>query len=117
MSIEEFRDYCLAMEGVDEKMPFGKFARRYDSILVFYVLGHMFCLVDIEDFTYVDVKSTPAEVEEIRLRHTSVSNPVNLNPNHWIQLYLNGDVRDSEIYALVKRAYEIVKAKYSRKRG
>ncbi len=35
----------------------------------------------------------------------------------WIQLDFNGDVRDSEIYALVKRAYEIVKAKYSRKRG
>ena len=37
--------------------------------------------------------------------------------NHWIQLDFNGDVRDSETYALVKRAYEIVKAKYSRKRG
>lgn len=42
---------------------------------------------------------------------------MNLNPNHWIQLDFNGDVRDSEIYALVKRAYEIVKAKYSRKWG
>lgn len=66
MNIEEFRDYCLSFEGVTEKMPFGKFARRYDSILVFYVLDHMFCLADIDNFTSVTVKSTPDEVEEIK---------------------------------------------------
>lgn len=32
MDIEEFRNYCLSMDKVTEKMPFGKFARRYDSI-------------------------------------------------------------------------------------
>lgn len=65
MNIEEFREYCLSMEGVTEKTPFGKFARRYDSILVFYVLDHMFCFVDIDDFSSVTVKSTPDEIEEI----------------------------------------------------
>ena len=65
MNIEDFRDYCLSMDGVTEKTPFGKFARRYDSILVFYVLDHMFCFVDMDDFTSVTVKSTPDEVDEI----------------------------------------------------
>ena len=36
MNIEELREYCLSMEGVTEKTPFGKFARRFDSVLVFY---------------------------------------------------------------------------------
>lgn len=51
MNIEELRDYCLSMECVTEKTPFGKFARRFDSPLVFYVLGHMFCTADMGDFT------------------------------------------------------------------
>ncbi|WP_289685246.1 MmcQ/YjbR family DNA-binding protein [Muribaculum intestinale] len=115
MNIEDFRDYCLSMDGVTEKTPFGKFARRYDSILVFYVLDHMFCFVDMDDFTSVTVKSTPDEVDEIRMVHSSVSNPINRSLHHWIQLNLNGDISNSEIYTLVKRAYYIVKAKYTGK--
>lgn len=116
MNIEELREYCLSLEDVTEKTPFGKFARRYDSILVFYVLDHMFCFVDIDDFTSVTVKSTPDEVEEIRMNHSSVSNPLNQSLKHWIQLNLNGGIPDRQIYAFVKRAYDIVQAKYTKKR-
>lgn len=115
MNIEEFREYCLSMDGVSEKTPFGKFARRYDSILVFYILDHMFCLVDMDDFTSVTVKSTPEEVEDMKMNHVSVDKPVNLSERHWIQINLNGDMPDQEIYVLVRRAYDIVRAKYIRK--
>jgi len=66
MNIEEFREYCLSLGGVTENMPFGKFARRFDSLLVFYVLDHMFCFVDIEDFTYVNVKSSTEEIARMK---------------------------------------------------
>ena len=62
MNIEDFRKYCLSLGDVTEKTPFGKFARRFDSILVFYVLDHMFCFVDMDDFSSVTVKSTPYEI-------------------------------------------------------
>lgn len=116
MNIEDIRDYCLSMDDVTEKTPFGKFARRYDSILVFYVLDHMFCFVDMDDFTSVTVKSTPDEVDEISMNHSSVSDPLNQSLRHWIQLNLNGDVSDSVIYSLVRRAYDIVKEKYQKKK-
>ena len=116
MDIEEFRNYCISLEGVTEKTPFGKFAARYDSILVFYILDHMFCLVDMDNFTSVTVKSTPDEIEEIRMNHSSVSDPLNLSLRYWIQLNFNGDIPDREIYSLVKRSYDIVKTKYTKKK-
>ena len=115
MNIEEFREYCLSMEGVTEKIPFGKFARRYESILVFYVLGHMFCLTDMDDFRSVTVISTPEEMAELRLSHASLGAPLNRTLRHWIRLDLDGDFTDSEIYSLVSRAYDIVKSKYTKK--
>lgn len=116
MNIEHFREYCLSIGNVTEKTPFGKFARRFDSILVLYVLDHMFCFVDMDDFSSVTVKSTPYEIEEIQMRHSSVSKPLNQSLRHWIQLNLDGDITDGEIFGLVKRSYEIVKAKYTPKR-
>lgn len=115
MDLIEFREYCLSLDDVTEKMPFGKFARRYESVLAFYVLGHMFCFIDIEDFSFVDVKSTPAEVDELRSRYSSTDNPVNQSLRHWIKLTFNGDIPDHTIYETVKRAYEIVYSKYSKR--
>lgn len=46
MNIEELRDFCLSLGDVTEKTPFGKFARRFDSVLAFYVCGHIFCMTD-----------------------------------------------------------------------
>lgn len=114
---ETFREYCLSFEGVTEKMPFGKFAKRYDSILAFYVAGHMFCFIDINDFSFVNVKSTPEETEDLHARYSSTDKPINRSLRHWIQLNFNGDIPMELIYGYVKRAYNIVKAQYSKANG
>ena len=106
MNIEELREYCMSMEGVTEKTPFGKFARRFDSILVFYILDHMFCMTDIDDFNAVTVKADPEAIDDLKMTRTS----------HWIQLHLNGDISDREIYDLISQSYAIVKAKYTKPR-
>lgn len=116
MNIEELRDYCLSMEGVTEKTPFGRFARRFDSVLVFYILDHMFCMTDMDDFTSVTVKAAPEVIEELKMTRTSVGSHRNMSERHWILLNLNGDVPDREVYGLIRQSYEIVKTKYSRKR-
>ncbi|WP_297073646.1 MmcQ/YjbR family DNA-binding protein [uncultured Duncaniella sp.] len=115
MNVEEFREFCLSLGDVTEKMPFGKFAARYDSILAFYVSGHMFCFIDIDDFNYVDVKSTPERIEELRRDYTSVGNPINQSLRHWIKLYFDGDIPLSVITDSVRNAYGIIKAKYAPK--
>ena len=115
INIEEFRNFCLSLGEVTEKMPFGKFARRYDSILAFYVLGHMFSFIDIDNFNFVDICSTPEETEEIKASYSSVSKPLNPTLRHWIQLDLFGDIPLSKILDMVKRSYIIIHTKYTTK--
>lgn len=116
MNIEEFREYCLSLGEMEEKTPFGKFAARFDSILVFYVCGHMFCMTDMDNFTYAVVKNTPEKISQLHDTHVSVERQRNMNAKYWIQLNLGGDIPDSEVLDLVKQSYEIVKAKYTKKK-
>lgn len=113
MDIESFREYCLSFEGVTEKTPFGKFAARFDSVLVFYVCDHMFCMVDMDDFHYAVVKNTPEKIAELHETRNSVECQRNMSAKYWIQLNFDGDISDSEILDLVKQSYNIVKAKYT----
>lgn len=93
----------------------GKFNAKYDSILAFYVCGHMFCFIDIDDFSYVDLKAAPEAIEELRMTKSSVGNPINQSLKHWIKIDLVGDVADSQILYLVKDAFNLIKEKYSPK--
>ncbi|MBD5184831.1 MAG: MmcQ/YjbR family DNA-binding protein [Bacteroidales bacterium] len=103
------------MEGATEKTPFAKFAPRFNSTIVFYVLGHMFCMADMEDFTSVSFRSTPEDIVKITERYSAVAPPVNKAMKLWIRINLNEDMQDKEIYSYVKRSYEIVKDKYTKK--
>ena len=116
MNIEDLRNFCISLQGVTEKTPFGRFAARYDSILVFYVLDHMFCFFDIDDFTSVNLRFTPAEIEELRLTRNAVGNPLNRSLKHWIKIDFNKDIPDSLIYSLIKQSYDIVREQYSKKK-
>lgn len=115
MNIEQLREFCLSLGDVDERTPFGRFARRYESILVFYVCGHMFCFIDIDDFSFVNVRSTPDEIETFRQSHFSVQKPLNQSMRYWMQIQFGGDVSDAEIYRLIQRSFHIVKTKYAPK--
>lgn len=114
MNIGEFRNYCLSMDGVTEKTPFGKFAPRFDSTIVFYVLGHMFCMADMDDFSSVSFRSTDEDIARISERYSAVTTPVNKAMKFWLRVNLNEDMSDSEIYSCVRQAYEIIKEKYSK---
>ena len=91
INIEEFREYCLSLGEVTEKTPFGKFAARFDSVLVFYVCDHVFCMADMNDFTYVVVKDTPEKIADLYETKQSVERQRNLMAKYWIQLNLGGE--------------------------
>ena len=114
MELEAFREFCLGLGSVTEKMPFGRFAVRYDSILAFYVMGHMFCFIDVNDFHWVNVRLTPNIIDWMRATYTSVGNPMNQSLKYWIRLDFDGDIPSHDIYNRVKEAYDIVLQKYSK---
>lgn len=113
MDIEELRDFCLSLEGVEEKTPFGKFAKRYDSILVFYVKGHMFCLTDLDNCTYAGIRTTPEKYAELLEKYSSAQKSFNRAMRYWLQISFGGDCPDSEILSLIADSYNIIKQKYS----
>lgn len=82
MNVEELREYCLSPGDVEEK------------------------------FTWVAVRSTEDEMEEIALNHSAVL-PGRKNMRLWLNVALGGDITDSMISELVSRAYDIIKDKYS----
>ena len=62
MNVEEFREYCLSLPGVSEKMPFPNVADRYSrDVLCFYVGDKWFCFVNIEVFDFCCIKCRPEE--------------------------------------------------------
>ena len=116
MDLVGFREYCLSLGEVSEKMPFGKFAKRYDSILAFYVEGHMFCFIDVDDFSWVNLKSTPDGIAALRETYLSVSSPINMSPRHWVGLDFGGDIPEDIVFQKVAEAYRIVREQYRPKK-
>lgn len=115
MNLEQFREFCLSFDGVTEKMPFGKFARRYESLLVFYVLNHMFCIIDIEDFTYVCLPASTEEIKQLQLSYPDIGKPINRAMRNWINIPLNGSVSHQVLLDLIRRSYILIQEKYTSK--
>ena len=114
MNIEEYREFCLSLGEVEEKLPFAKMPGG-DTLLVFYVCGHTFCYCDLHEFTVV-VKCQPERIAELLGTADGVEAPDNhFNPKYWLGINLR--TIDTELLKkLTRNSYEIVKGKYSRKR-
>ena len=114
MNIEEFREYCLSLGEVEEKLPFAKMPGG-DSVLVFYVSGHTFCYCDLNDLRVV-VKCQPERFPELLSTADGVEPPDNhFSTKYWIGINLQ--TIDTELLQeLTRNSFEIVKGKYGRKR-
>lgn len=89
MNVEEFREYCLSLPGVSEKMPFPNVADRYSrDVLCFYVGDKWFCFVNIEVFDFCCIKCRPEESTELRARYEGVKPGWHMNKKYWNSVYL-----------------------------
>lgn len=102
MNIEEFRDYCLSLKGVEEKFPFG------ENVLVFYVGDKMFCLTDIELFDMINVKCDPDQAVILREKYPDVVPGYHMNKKHWNSIRMNGSIPDKLIKEWIHDSYQLV---------
>ena len=115
MNVEDIREFCLSLgSDVEEKMPFVMF-KNGEGVLVFYVCGHMFCFFDLNDFQVISLKCQPERIDELKARYDCIGNPYNESPKHWIGVDPHSSP-DTLTKDLIRNSYEIVKAKYNKKK-
>ena len=116
MNVEEFREYCLSLKGVEEKMPFVNVADRYSrDVLCFYVGDKWFCFVNVEVFDFCCIKCDPVVSGELQACYVGVKPGWHMNKRHWISVYFNRDVSDEMVRKLVKKSYDMVVKRLNRK--
>ncbi len=109
MNVEEFRNYCLSLPDVTEKMPFLTLKDAYSrDILCFYIGSKWFCYVNVEVFDRFCFKSTPEEAEELRERYAGITPAWHMNKRTWSDAYFHADVPDEKLKELVRNSYRLV---------
>lgn len=102
MNIEELRDYCLSLKGVTEEMPFD------DKVLVFKVMGKIFCLTNIEHFEAINVKCEPEKAIELRETYEAVQPGYHMNKKHWNTIQLNDSISVALLKEWIIDSYQLV---------
>ena len=115
MNIEDYRDLCLSLgNDVEEKFPFTKF-KNGKGVLVFYVCGHMFSYFDCDEYSVISLKCQPERIVELKEENDCIGDPFNESPKHWLGINPN-TAPDDLLKDLTRNSYEIVKAKYTKKK-
>lgn len=105
MNVEEFRDYCISMHGVEEKMPWTE--PRYSMLATFSLGGKWICILDL-DKKYINVKCDPEKVQELQSHYDGAFPAWHMNKTHWVSIALESDVPDDTIRSLLREAYTLI---------
>ncbi len=109
MTLEYYREYCLAMPGVTEDTPFG------EDTLVFRVGGKIFSLTSIEMFQSVNLKCDPERAVELREDYSGIVPGFHMNKKHWNTVSTGGSVPDRLILELADHSYALIFGSLSKK--
>ena len=102
MNIEDYRNYCISKKGVSESFPFD------EATLVFKVMGKMFALTGVDQFTYINLKCDPIKAIELREEFEGVTPGYHMNKKNWNSVSTVGDISDSLIYQLIDDSYRLI---------
>ncbi len=102
MNIEELRDYCLSLKGAEEKMPFD------DKTLVFTIKDKLFCLTDIDNFEFINLKCDPEIALELREQYQEVTSGYHMNKKHWNSVNMKGTLSNELIKHWILNSYNLV---------
>ena len=109
MDIETYRHFCLSLPSATEDMPFD------ESVLVFRVGGKIFSLLNVNDFSSVNLKCDPERAIELRENWSGIQPGYHMNKKHWNTISANSDVNDELFRELIDHSYELVKSRLPKK--
>ena len=109
MTLDTFRDYCLAKPGTTESLPFGP------DTLVLKVGGKMFALTDLADFSSINLKCDPERAADLRERHAFVLPGFHQNKQHWNTVEIGTGATDALLRAWIDHSYDLVRASLPKK--
>ncbi|WP_221391903.1 MmcQ/YjbR family DNA-binding protein [Dyadobacter sp. NIV53] len=103
MNLESLRDYCLALPGVTEELPFGP------DTLVFKVMGKVFLLTSLDSPSLsFNVKCDPEKAEDLRASYSDVQPGYHMNKKHWNTVHVTGSVSSEILFSWVKDSYDLI---------
>ncbi|REG90632.1 MmcQ/YjbR family DNA-binding protein [Algoriphagus antarcticus] len=102
MTLEYYRDYCLAKPGVTEDTPFDQ------DTLCFRVGKKIFSICSISDFQYINLKCDPERAVELREQYDGITPGFHMNKQQWNSVSTTGNVPDRVILELADHSYELI---------
>ena len=103
MNLESLRDYCIALPGTTEELPFGP------DTLVFKVMGKVFLLTSLDSPSFsFNVKCEPEKAEELRASYADVQAGYHMNKKHWNTVHVTGSVSSDLLFSWVRDSYDLV---------
>lgn len=115
MTIDRLRELCLSLPGASERLPFASLPSGSD-ILCFYAANKIFCLINIADFSFINLKGLPDDNVELCERYAAIKPGWHMNKRHWISVAPDNDAPDSLIEQLVRNSYALVSGKTRKKK-
>jgi len=110
MNIEEFREYCLSFKKVTEEFPFD------DRTLAFKVMGKIFALTDVDEFSGINLKCDPVKATMLRDLYPEVQPGYHMDKKHWNTVDPKGNLDDELIKEWIKDSYDLVVENLPRKK-
>ncbi|HAG52604.1 MAG TPA: hypothetical protein DCL21_02340 [Alphaproteobacteria bacterium] len=97
------------LKGSIGSYPFGP------EVLVFKVMNKMFALIaKKDDKSILTLKASPANVEFLTCKYDDITPGYHMNKEHWITIYLTGEVSESEILKLIDESYSLIVSKLTK---
>lgn len=110
MNMEKLRDFCLALPGATEGLPFG------EETLVFKVGGKIFLLTSLkEESLSFNVKCDPEKAQLLRERYPFVLPGYHMNKKHWNTVLAGSGAHDSLYREWIRDSHALVVAGLSSK--
>lgn len=112
MTIDELREYCLALPGTGFDFPFDA------ETCVFRVGGKMFALAGINDAPLkINLKCDPELARDLRNAYRGITPGYHMNKEHWNTVDTRADVPREKVEWLIRHSYDLVVASLPKKKS